>query len=85
MYQEQVGQQINIIFHRYWQLGVWIWTKNVYDNFNKTNKCLRHLLNRIQSKNDTIRIFEINKLSLSCFGDKIYILNNATDVLAIGY
>ena len=37
------------------------------------NECLRHLMIRIQSKNHKIRIYEINKISLSCFDDKIYI------------
>ena len=48
------------------------------------NKCLRHLMNRIQSKNHRIRTYEINKTSL-CFNDKIYILNNGYDGLALGY
>ena len=37
------------------------------------NECLRHLMIRIQSKNHGIGIYEINKISLSCFDDKIYI------------
>ena len=36
-------------------------------------KCLRHSMNRIQSKNDRIGSYEIKKISLSCFHDKIYI------------
>ena len=42
------------------------------------NKCLRHSMNRIQSKNH-------NKISLSCFDDEIYILNNGNIALAFGY
>ena len=42
------------------------------------NKCLRHSMNRIQSKNH-------NKISLSCFDDEIYILNNGNIGLAFGY
>ena len=48
-------------------------------------KCLRHSMNRIQSKNDRIRSYEIKKISLSCFHDKIYIQNNAFDGLAHVY
>ena len=48
-------------------------------------KCLRHSTNRIQSKDHSIRTYEINKTSLSCFDDKIYIQNNGYDGLALGY
>ena len=41
-------------------------------------------MNRIQSKNHRIRTYEINKISLSCFDDKIYILNNGYVGLALG-
>ena len=37
------------------------------------NKCLRQSMNRIQSKNHRIGNYEINKFSLPCFDDKIYI------------
>ena len=47
-------------------------------------KCLRHSMNRIQSKDHKIRTYEINKISLSCFDDKIYIQNNGCDGLALG-
>ena len=42
-------------------------------------------MNRIQSKYDSIGTYEINNISLSCFDDKIYILNNGYDELALGY
>ena len=42
-------------------------------------KCLRLSMNRIQSKNHRIETCEINKISLSCFDDKIHILNNGYD------
>ena len=32
-------------------------------------------MNRIQSKNDKIETYELNKTSLLCFDDKIHILN----------
>ena len=33
-------------------------------------------MNRIQSKDHRIGFYEINKISLSCFYDKIYIKSN---------
>ena len=55
--------------------------KNVLLN----KKCLRYSMNRIESKDHKIGIYEINKISLSCFDDKIYIQNNEYDGLALGY
>ena len=46
---------------------------------------MRYSINRIQSKDRTIGTYEINKISLSCFDDKIYIQNNGCDRLALGY
>ena len=40
------------------------------------NKCLSHLMNRTQSKDYKIGTYQINKMSLSCFDDKIYFVNN---------
>ena len=40
------------------------------------NKCIRHSMNRNESKDHRIGTYEINKISLSCFDDKIYIKNN---------
>ena len=42
-------------------------------------------MNRIHRKNHRIGTHEINKFSLSCFYDKIYILNNGYDRLALSY
>ena len=42
-------------------------------------------MNRVQSQNHRIGTYEINKISLHCFDDKIYILNNGTDALSPGY
>ena len=42
-------------------------------------------MNRIQSKDHRIGTYEINKIFLSCFVDKIYIQNNGCDGLALGY
>ena len=49
------------------------------------NKCIRHSINSIQSKNHRIGTYEMIKTSLSCFNDKIYIQNNGYDRLALGY
>ena len=59
--------------------------KDEYKDVLLDNKCLRHSMNRIQSKNHRIGTYEINKVSLSCFDDKIYILNNGYDGLVLGY
>ena len=40
-------------------------------------------MNRIQSKDHRIGTYEINKISLSCFDDKIYIQGNGCDELVI--
>ena len=48
-------------------------------------KCIRHSMNKIQSKDHGIGTYEINKISLSWFDDKIYIQNNGYDGLALGY
>ena len=60
-------------------------THNEYKDVLLNNKCMRHSMNRIQSIDHRIRTYEINKISLSCFGDKIYIQNNGFDGLVIGY
>ena len=48
-------------------------------------KRLRHSISRIQNKNHRIGIYEISKISLSCFDYKIYIQNDGYDGLALGY
>ena len=42
-------------------------------------------MNRIQSKDHRIGTYEIKKISLSYFHDKIYIQNNGCDRLALAY
>ena len=44
---------------------------NEYKDVLLNKKCLRHLMNRIQSKYHEIGTYEINKIPLSCFDDKI--------------
>ena len=58
---------------------------NEYKNVLLNNKCIRHSMNRIESKDDRIGTYEINKISLSCFDDKICIQNNGYDGLTLGY
>ena len=60
-------------------------SRNGYKDVLLNKKCLRHSLNRIQSKDHRIGAYEINKISLSYFDDKIYIQNNGCDGLALGY
>ena len=44
-----------------------------YKDVSINNKCVRHSMNRIESKDHRIGTYEINQISLSCFDDKIYI------------
>ena len=38
--------------------------------------CLRHSMNRNQSKDNSTGAYEIDKISLHCFDDNIYIQSN---------
>ena len=58
---------------------------NEYKDALLKNKCIRHSMNRIQTKDHKIGTYVINKISLSWFDDKIYIKNNGYDGLALGY
>ena len=49
---------------------------NEYKHFLLNKKCLRHSMNRSQSKDHKIRTYEINNISLFCFDDKLYIQIN---------
>ena len=49
------------------------------------NRCLRHSMTRIESKDHKIGTYEINEISLSCFDDNTYIQNNGYDGLALLY
>ena len=42
--------------------------------FNKN--IIRHKMKRIQSKKHKLRTYEIDKISLSCFDDKRYVLDD---------
>ena len=52
---------------------------------NEYQKCIKRLINKIQSKDHRIGTYEINKISLSYFDDKIFIQNYRYDRLALGY
>ena len=58
---------------------------NKYKDVLLNNKCLRHSMNGIQSKDHRIGTYEINKTSLSFFDDKIYIQIIGHDGLALRY
>ena len=55
---------------------------NEYKDVSLNNKYIRHSMNRIQSKDQRIETYEINKISLSCFDYKIYIKDNGSNGLA---
>ena len=48
--------------------------------FNK--KVMRHKMRRIQAKSHKLGTYEINKTSLSCFDDKIFVLKDGIHTLA---
>ena len=48
--------------------------------FNK--KYIRHKMKRIQAKKHKIRTYETNKISLSCFDDKRFVLDDGVHTLA---
>ena len=50
-------------------------SNNWYKDILLDKKYLSHSMNRFQSKNHRMGTYEINKVSLSCFDDSIYILN----------
>ena len=58
---------------------------NEYKDILLNKKYLRHSMNSIQSKDHRIGSFEINKIYLSCFDDKIYIQNKGCNRLVLGY
>ena len=48
-------------------------------------KILRHTMREIVSKNHNLGTYETNKIYLSCFDDKRYILKNEINTLAYGH
>ena len=53
---------------------------NEYKDVLLNNKYLRLSMNRNRAKDQRIKTYEINKISLSCFDDKIYTQNNELDM-----
>ena len=55
---------------------------NIAAEFNEfkdtlfSKKILRHKMRRIQTKKHKLGTYEINKISLSCFDDKTFVLND---------
>ena len=58
---------------------------NEYKVVLSDKNCLRHLMNRTLSKDHRIGTYKINKISVPCFDDKIYIQNIGYDALALTY
>ena len=48
--------------------------------FNK--KIMRHKMKRIQAKKHKVGTYEIDRISLSCFDDKRFVLNDGIHMLA---
>ena len=48
-------------------------------------KILRHQMRGVKSKNHNLGTYKTNKISLSCFDDKQYILKNGINTLAYGH
>ena len=46
---------------------------NEYKDLLLNNKCIRDSMNRIPSKGHRTGKYQIKEISLSCFGDKVYI------------
>ena len=55
-----------------------------YDTLFKKNN-LRHTVGGIKFKNHNFGTYGTNKISLSCFDDKRYILRNGIETLAYGH
>lgn len=63
--------------------------KNIkHENYKDTlfnNKQMHHKMKTIRSQNHQLGSYEINKVSLSCFDDKRYILDNGHESYAYGH
>ena len=56
-----------------------------FDNFKDVlfnKKIIRHKMKRIQSKKHKLGTYEIDKISLSCFDNKRYVLDDGIRTLA---
>ena len=50
--------------------------------FSLIKKVIRHKMKRIQAKKHKIGTYEIDKISLSCFDDKRYVLDDGVNTSA---
>ena len=55
---------------------------NEYEDVLFDKKIIRRKMKRIQSEKHKISTYDVNKISLSCFDDKRYILNDGITTLA---
>ena len=63
--------------------GVSIATEfNKFKDILFNEKVIRHKMKRIQSKKDKLGTYEIDKISLSCFDDKRYVLDDGIYTLS---
>ena len=53
-----------------------------FKDFLFDKKIIRQKMKRIQSKKNKLRTYEINKIFLSCFDDKIYVLDDGIYTLS---
>ena len=52
-----------------------------YDDVLFNKKVVRHKMKRIQSNLHSVGTYDVNKISLSCFDDKRYILDDGINTL----
>ena len=60
-------------------------TQSEYKYVLLNRKCVSYSINRIPSENNKLGTYEISDISLSCFGDKMFILKNGYGGLALTY
>ena len=56
-----------------------------YMNVLQDQTAMRHVMNTFRSDNHNVQTVAINKVSLSCFDDKRYILEDGVSTLAHGH
>ena len=55
---------------------------NKFKDFLFNKKVIRHKMKRIQAKKHKIETYKIDEISLSCFDDKRYVLDDGVNTLA---
>ena len=55
---------------------------NEFKDILSNKKVIRHKIKRIQAKKQKIGTYEIDEISLSCFDDKRYVLDDSVNTLA---